>query len=340
MTEEIARISDGPAAGPRELDEPAARYRTELLAHCYRLLGSAEDAEDAVQETLLRAFRFRDRWEGRSSMRTWLYKIATNVSLDARGAAARRPLPSDLSAPVDTGRLGDEAPGTLWIEPLPGRALDDDRADPASQAAARSGMRLAFVAALQHLSAVQRAVLVLRDVLMFPAADVAGMLDLTVPSVNNHLQRARRRLSEAAPAAERIREPEEQRELERLEAYARAFVSSDVDGLVSLLHEDVTLEMPPNPSWFRGRADVGAFLGARIGERRWRAVATAANTQPAVVLYAQGETGEWRPESLHVLDAAGAALSGIVVFRERRILAGFDLPDPLPPEPHAQEVAM
>lgn len=333
-------MSERPAVDPGEFDELAARYRTELLAHCYRLLGSAEDAEDAVQETLLRAFRFRGGWEGRSSMRTWLYKIATNVSLDARGAAARRPLPSDLSAPTGTDRLGDEEAGTRWIEPMPDRLLDDVRADPASQAAARSGMRLAFVAALQHLSAVQRAVLVLRDVLMFPAAEVAQILDLTVPSVNNHLQRARRRLSEAAPAAERIREPEKRSELEWVESYARAFVSSDVDGLVSLLHEDVALEMPPNPAWFRGRGDVGAFLGARIRERRWRAVPTAANTQSAVAFYALDETGAWRPESLHVLDGASAAVSGVVVFRDRRTLMGFDLPDPLPPELHGQEVAM
>lgn len=314
------------------------RHRTELLAHCYRLLGSAEDAEDAVQETFLRAFRSRESWKGRSSIRTWLYTIATNASIDARRAASRRPLPSNLSDLSSPAHLDAAEGEVLWLEPIADRVLYDSHSDPADQAAARAGLHLAFIAALQHLSPVQRAVLVLRDVLGFAAAEVADMLELTVSSVNNHLHRARRKLTEAAPNHEGV-DSDDLVVRQRATDYANAFIHSDVDGLIGLLHEDVTLEMPPIPNWYRGREDVAAFLGVRVRSAIWRALATAANTQPAVALYAPDDDGVWSLQTLHVLDTDPESVRGIVVFHDHGSFTSFDLPATLGPGRHDQEIS-
>lgn len=319
-------------------DEAAARYRVELMTHCYRLLGSTEDAEDAVQETLLRGFRSLDSWEGRSSMRTWLYAIATNVCMDSHRAAVRRPLPSDLSDPGNPRDLSGEDPAILWLQPIADSALHDERADPAAQVAARSGMRLAFLAALQHLSPVQRAVLVLRDVLAWKAAEVAEALDLTVPSVNNHLQRARRRLSEVAPSHDTA-PLDDHAATQRANDYAHTFLRADVDGLVRLLSEDVTLDMPPQPTWFRGRDDVGHFLAHRVAGQRWRALTTRVNTQPAVGLYVEFAS-EWRPESVHIIDADDHHVRSIIVYRDAETIASLDIPASLTADRHPAELVV
>src|SRR5690242_8903496 len=231
----------------------AAPFRGELLAHCYRMLGSIHDAEDVVQDTFVRAWRGYERFEGRSSLRRWLYAIATRACLTALERAARRPLPSGLGAPADDHRvaLGPAAEDVPWLQPLPDALLDTDGADPASVVAARAGIRLAFVAALQHLPARQRAVLILREVLAWPAGDVAEMLDTSVAAVNSALQRARTHMRELALVADDVAEPAGRRAV--LDGYIAAFERADVDRLVDLVRADVELEMPPVPTWFTGR---------------------------------------------------------------------------------------
>src|SRR6059058_3325915 len=249
------------------------RFRGELLAHCYRMLGSAADAEDLVQETYLRAWRSYEGFEGRASVRTWLYRIATNACLTALERRGRRPLPSGLGGPAE----GPEAPMVAgpevpWLRPLPDALLAGDFEDPASVAVSREGIRLAFVAALQYLSARQRAVLIMRDVLQWPAAEVAELLGVTTTAVNSGLRRARAQLAEPA-------EPDRRALLDR---FAAAFENADVNGLAQLLREDVTLEMPPLLTWFAGRADVTRFFAAApvfAAPGRLRLIPVGANGQ-------------------------------------------------------------
>ncbi|MGH3238135.1 MAG: RNA polymerase subunit sigma-70, partial [Streptosporangiaceae bacterium] len=215
------------------------RFRGELLAHCYRLLGSAEEAEDLVQETYLRAWRSFEGFEGRSSVRTWLYRIATNVCLTALERRGRRPLPSGLGGPAaDPGTPLVAGPQVPWLQPFPG-VLAGEREDPAAMAVSRAGVRLAFVAALQYLPARQRAMLILRDVLELPAAEVAGLLGMTPTAVNSGLRRARARLAQALPAEEEVAEPAGPGLRALLDRFAAAFEGADVAGLAELLREDV-----------------------------------------------------------------------------------------------------
>ena len=282
-----------------DFDRLAAPYRRELLAHCYRMLGSAADAEDAVQETYLRAWRAYGGFDGRSSLKTWLYRIATNVSITAAEQRGRRPLPSGLAGPS-----GPEAAmmvhETRWLGPLPD--------DPAAVAAGRAGLRLALIAALQHLPGRQRAVLILRDVLGWPAAEVAELLGTSTVSVKSALQRARERLGTLGLAEEDVAEPGPSDLLDR---YVTAFATADVTALTALLREDATLEMPPYATWFAGRDDVLAFLAARMLDGRIDAAATSANGQPAVAIWIDG-----RPHALQVLDVRGGRVASIVVFLE------------------------
>src|SRR4051794_6930715 len=228
-------------------------FRPELLAHCYRLLGSIHDAEDLVQETYLRAWRGFGGFEGRSSVRRWLYKIATTACLTALETRARRPLPSGLGAPADDHRVAVAAaePSVPWLQPVPDALLD-----PAAVVAGRTGVRLAFVAALQLLPARQRAVLTLRDVLAFRTAEVAELLGTTPAAVDSALRRARDRLAEAGPVETDLAEPDEESRRVLLDRYVEAFTRADPDALVSLLRADVELEMPPTPTWFTGRRAV------------------------------------------------------------------------------------
>ena len=243
------------------LTEP---FHTELRAHCYRMLGSIHDAEDAVQETYLRAWRAIDRFEGRSSVRRWLYAIATRACLTALETRARRPLPSGLGRPSDDHRVEVAAsePSVPWLQPAPNALIGAD--DPADVVASRTGVRLAFIAALQLLSARQRAVLALRDVLAFRTAEVAEMLDTTGVAVDSLLRRARAHLAAARPAEHELAEPDERAERLLLDAYVEAFTRADVGALVELLRVDVEMEMPPTPTWFTGRDAVVGFLATRV----------------------------------------------------------------------------
>src|SRR5438045_7077386 len=226
------------------------RFRGELLAHCYRMLGSAEEAEDLVQETYLRAWRSFDGFEGRPSLRTWLYRIATNACLTAIERRGRRPLPSGLGGPAaDAAAPLAGAAEVLWLQPLPDAQLTAEHDDPATVAASRAGIRLALVAALQYLSARQRAVLILRDVLEWPAAQVADLLGTTATAVNSMLRRARAQLARALPAEDEMAEPAEPCRRALLDRFAVAFENADAGAPAELLRRDLTPEIPPMPAW-------------------------------------------------------------------------------------------
>lgn len=292
-------------------------FRPELLAHCYRILGSIHDAEDLVQETYLRAWRAFDRFEGRSSVRRWLYKIATMACLTALESRSRRPLPSGLGAPSDDHRVAvaSAEPSVAWLQPVP-----DALMDPAAVVAGRTGVRLAFIAALQFLPARQRAVLTLRDVLAFRTAEVAEMLDTTTAAVDSLLRRARANLAEAGPVEEDLAEPVEETQLALLDGFVDAFTRADPGALVTLLRADVELEMPPMPTWFTGRDAVIGFLAKRVLRRPnlWRLVPTRANNQPAFVVYEGTE-----PHGVQVLTLIGARIARITAFIDPSLVPTF-----------------
>ena len=304
-------------------------FRSELLAHCYRMLGSLHDAEDAVQDTCLRAWRGYHRFEGRSSLRRWLYTIATRACLTALDHRGRRPLPSGLGPPSDDHRVAlPTADAEIsWLQPIPNVLLQRADDDPASIVAARSGIRLAFVAALQHLPARQRAALILRDVLAWPAAEVAGMLETTTAGVNSALQRARDQLRTLGLNAEAMAEPEEAGLRGLLDQYATAFARADVGALVHLVRADVELEMPPIPTWFTGRDAVLGFLAARVlGQPdTWRMTPTRANGQPAYAAYGKTPDGTFAPHGLHVLTITGSRIARITSFNDPRLFAAAGL---------------
>jgi RNA polymerase sigma-70 factor (TIGR02960 family) len=299
-------------------------FRRELLAHCYRMLGSIHDAEDLVQETYLRAWRAFGRFEGRSSVRRWLYKIATMACLTALETRSRRPLPSGLGAPSDDHRvaLASSEPSVAWLQPAPDALLD-----PAAIVAGRTGVRLAFIAALQYLPARQRAVLTLRDVLAFRTAEVAEMLDTTVAAVDSALRRARAQLAEAGPIEDDLAEPDEEVQRALLEGYVDAFTRADADALVNLLRADVELEMPPTPTWFSGRQAVIGFLGSRVLRRtgQWRMAPTRANGQPAAVAYMRTDDGRYEAHGVEVLTLIGDRIARITAFNDASLVPTFGL---------------
>ncbi|KAB2346030.1 RNA polymerase subunit sigma-70 [Actinomadura rudentiformis] len=304
----------------------AEPFRPELLAHCYRLLGSVHDAEDLVQETYLRAWRAFGRFEGRSSVRRWLYKIATMACLTALETRSRRPLPSGLGAPSDDHRVAvaPRDPSVSWLQPAADRLFGAD--DPATVVAARNGVRLAFIAALQFLPARQRAVLTLRDVLAFQTAEVAEMLDTTTAAVDSALRRARARLAEAGPVADDLAEPDEEIQRTLLDGYVDAFTRADPKALVTLLRADVELEMPPIPTWFTGRDAVVGFLASRVLRRdRWRMATTRANGQPAAVAYEHMGDGRYEAKGVEVLTLIGARISRITAFHDPSLVPSFGL---------------
>jgi len=301
----------------------AEPFRPELLAHCYRILGSIHDAEDLVQETYLRAWRAFEGFEGRSSVRRWLYKIATMACLTALRTRSRRPLPSGLGAPSDDHRVAvaPREPSVAWLEPVPDALFGGD---PAAVVAGRTGVRLAFVAALQLLPARQRAVLTLRDVLAFRTAEVAEMLDTTTSAVDSALRRARAHLVEAAPVADEVAEPDAGARRRLLDGYVDAFTRADVAGLVDLLRADVKLEMPPIPTWFTGRAAVVGFLAGRVlRPGRWRMVPTRANGQPAIVAYQHAGEGRYEAYGVQVLTLIGARIARITSFNDPSLVSTF-----------------
>ena len=302
----------------------AAPFRAELIAHCYRMLGSVHDAEDLVQETYLRGWRGYAKFEERAALRTWLYRIATTACLRALENRARRVLPAGLGAgsvdpDVDLdGGLGAAHP---WLEPLP------DTFTPESAFAARHSVRLAVVTAMQELPARQRAVLILRDVVQFSAAEVAELLETTPAAVNSALQRARSHLAEAAPAEDFVAEPDDREVRRLLDRYCAAFENGDVAALTDLLRADVKLEMPPHPVWFDGRDAVLRFLAARAFSAPGNVamVPTTANAQPAVADYRRNADGVLTAHALHVLTAHGGGIAAITVFLEPHVFAMFGL---------------
>ena len=306
-------------------------YRQELLVHCYRLLGSVHEAEDLVQETMLRAWRARDRYdENLASVRTWLYKIATNACLTALRGRSHRPLPSGLGAPSEDA----DAPlipafDVPWLQPFPDALLGD----PASQVVRQGSLRLALVAAMQLLPPRQRAVLILRDVLEFSAGEVAALLETSTAAVNSALQRARAGVSAAAPAESEVAEPDDGAVRDILDRYIRSFEAADVDALLTLLTDDAVLEMPPVPLWYLGRADYGRFI-ARVFATRgddWRMVPVSANGQPSVAAYRRGDGGGYELHTLQVFTVTPGGISHNVVFQDAEVFAAFELPVVLDP---------
>jgi RNA polymerase sigma-70 factor, ECF subfamily len=304
-------------------------FRAELLAHCYRMLGSVHDAEDQVQETMLRAWRSYDDFEGRASLRTWLYRIATNTCLRAMENRARRPLPSGIGAPGESPEAPlAAAPGEVpWLEPVPDALVRPDGADPASVVASRASLRLALIAALQYLPARQRAVLILRDVLQWRASEVAELLGVTTVAVNGLLLRARARIEQAGLAQDEIREPAEAGERALLDKYATAFQNADVPAISRLLREDAIFEMPPILTWFAGRDQVSRFLAA-VPLREpgvFTMIPVAANGQPAFACYLHGQA-----HAIQVLTVIDGKIAHIVTFQDAGLFPAFGLPPVLP----------
>jgi len=312
-----------------EFTSLTGRFRGELLAHCYRMLGSAEEAEDLVQETYLRAWRSFEGFEGRSSVRTWLYRIATNVCLTAIERRGRRPLPSGLGAPAEDPEAPlVAAPEVPWLQPVPDALLAAEQEDPAAVAASRAGIRLALVAALQYLSARQRAVLILRDVLEWPAAQVAELLGTTTTAVNSGLRRARAQLARALPAEDELAEPAEPDRRALLERFAAAIEHADASAMAALLAEDVALEMPPLLSWFAGRQAVAraAELHLLTEPGRLRLVAVMANGQPAFAVYQRERDGTYGAHAVLVPTVTTTGIARIVSFLSPGLFASFGLP--------------
>ena len=313
--------------GAAELEE----HRAALTGHCYRMLGSAVDADDAVQETMVRAWRSLDRFDGRSSLRTWMYRIATNVCLDALSHRSRRMRPME-EGPVGTVDDSLETrPRVHWLEPIPdARALPAD-ANPAEKAVMRQSIRLAFVAALQHLPPTQRAALLLTEVLGWSAAEVADLLETTVPAVNSALQRARARLASRDLGDGRPSLSDTQSVL--VDRYVSAFERYDVDALTTLLHEDAILSMPPYTLWLRGHDSIrGWLVGPGAVCRGSRLVPTAASGSPAFGQYHQAPGGGHLPWSLIVLELGGDHIAAMTYFLDTETLFPlFGLPPELPP---------
>jgi RNA polymerase sigma-70 factor (ECF subfamily) len=321
-------------AGDREafhrLVEP---YRRELHLHCYRMLGSLDDAEDLVQETFLRAWRAFDRFEGRASLRTWLYRIATNACLNAlasRRASARRLLPEEWGLAAQGMPDGAPATEVPWLDPYPDSMLErvaDAAPGPDARFEMQESVQLALVAAIQHLPPRQRAALLLHDVLRWSASETATLLDTSTASVNSALQRARATLQKRFPTgqpAEQARPDDRQRAL--LDRYVRAWEDADLHGLVALLREDAVFSMPPWPHWYRGRDAIGAFFTWVRGQHGhepgiYTFVPTAANRQPAFAVYLRGGA-----HAIQVLTVQDGGIAAVVAFRGPRLFAAFGLP--------------
>lgn len=318
-----AEIRDDPASPTAEQMEA---HRPGLTALCYRMLGSVFDAEDAVQETMVRAWRARASFEGRSAYRSWLYRIATNVCLDSLRSLPRRARPIDLgpSSPPDLSYLGEMLTDFPWVQPVPDSMLLTGSEDPAEMVVYRETIRLAFIAAVQQLPPRQRAALILHDVLSWRASEIAELLESTVPAVNSALQRARATLA-SRPAPERAALSPTDSEL--VERYVRAFEAYDLDSLVRLMHDDAIQMMPPFALWLRGSADIATWMVGPGAECRGsKMLPTSANGCPALGQYRIDPEGGHRPWGLHVLEVTEGRISVLHVFLGEDIFRAFALP--------------
>jgi RNA polymerase sigma-70 factor (ECF subfamily) len=337
MTQLQAVPTAHPAAAPTapiptDVEATLEQYRSELTAYCYRMLGSTFEAEDAVQDTMLRAWRSFGQFEGRAAVRSWLYRIATNVCLDALNGRKRRERPVDMGpASSADSKLGDALPEDVWIEPVPDAMVSPAGGDPADVAVARESVRLAFVAALQHLPPRQRAVLILREVLRWHADEVAELLDTSVASVNSALQRARATLSTKDVDDGDLIDPGDAEQQALLARYVDAFERYDMDALTSLLHDDAKWSMPPYELWLRTHEDVVKWcLGPGHACRGSRLIPTMANGMYAFGQYKPDPNGGLAPWSLQVLELRGDRLAGITFFLDtERFFPLFGLPDHL-----------
>jgi RNA polymerase sigma-70 factor (ECF subfamily) len=323
VTSEGEAVAPEPRVDAADLDKALEKHRVELTGYCYRMLGSSSECEDAVQETFVRAWRAYDRFEGRSALRSWLYRIATNVCLDMLNGRQRRARPMDMSdsRTADTV-LGPPLPEATWINPVPdGRVVPAD-GDPADLAISRETIRLAFVAALQHLPARQRAVLILREVLRWKADEVAQLLDTSVASVNSALQRARATLAANAPRSTDVAEPMDDEQQALLARYLDAFERYDLESLTALLHEDATLSMPPFDLWLHGPVEIMRWLGGPGAECAGsRLIPTVANGTPAFGQYRpSGPGGRHEPWALQVLEIVDGRIVGFNAFLDTEAL--------------------
>jgi RNA polymerase sigma-70 factor (ECF subfamily) len=340
----VARLNlaqDGDSQEFAYLVEP---YRRELQVHCYRILGSLHEAEDLVQETMLRAWQRLDTYEGRGSLRSWLYKISTNACLDALDRRrTRRSLPAGVFPVSDpNAQIKSPLQEPVWLEPFPDEWLAQSSAGPEARYISAESISLAFLAALQSLPPRQRAVLILSDVLDFPARETAEITGMTLSAVNSALHRARATLARRyhGRQADSLAGSEpDVRTQELLEQYVQAWETADVAGLVALLKEEARFSMPPSPSWYQGRASIGAFVAATVfgdrgmfpGEarRRWRLLPTKANAQPAYAIYQRMETGEFQAFGIHLLDFERGLISEITSFIDPSLPGAFNFPHTL-----------
>ncbi|WP_214110407.1 sigma-70 family RNA polymerase sigma factor [Acrocarpospora catenulata] len=324
MSAQPAELSPEQLSAQADFTRLADPFRRELLAHCYGILGSVDEAEDLVQETYLRAWRSFGRFEGRSSIRTWLYRIATNACLTAVEQRNRRPMPTGLGAPCeDPDQLPPAQPEIPWLTPLPDTLL----VDPAAIVNSRQTIRLAMAAALQHLPPRQRAVLLLRDVFEWRAGEVAELLGTTTAAVNSMLQRARAQLGEV-PADDQIAEPARRDQRELLDRWAAAMEAADVGALMRLLAEDAIWEMPPFTAWFSGRDAIGRLIESQCpaGPGDTLMVPTRANGQPAFAFYLRDDGTVHRAYAMHVLSLGGGEVRRVSVFFSPELFESFGLP--------------
>ena len=339
---EVEKLAAARKGDPQQFSELTEGYRRELQVHCYRILGSLHEAEDMVQETMLKAWKRLDSYEGRASFRSWLYKIATNSCLDFLDQKkSRRLLPFEEHSPSDPGTpILPPTQEISWLEPFPDEWLGDKTAiNPEARYTDSESISLAFLTALQTLPPRQRAVLILRDVLDFSASETSGVLDLTTSSVNSALHRARTTLSQRYPRGEREGlhmtsiDEKTQRLLDR---FVQAWETADVNGLVALLKADAALAMPPSPSWYQGQSAIGTFVAATVfsdggmfagnAAQRWRLLATRANGSPAFAIYQRDEKNEYQPFGLIALTVAGDQLSQIISFIDPLLPPLFGFP--------------
>lgn len=319
----------GTAGENDEFTREAEPYRRGLLAHCYRMLGSWDEAEDALQETYLRAWRAYARLEQKDLLRNWLYRIATNACLSILDRRGRRAVPSGLGAPTTDPDIDPPAPDrdSSWIQPIADGVLTGAHNDPAEIVTSRDSVRLALIASLQHLPARQRAVLILRDVLAFPASEVATMLDTSTVAVKSTLQRARARLAEAGAVEEELLPPDDPRARELLEQYMAGFSNADTQALEKALRTDAALEMIPSGTWFAGKATCVPFLSRAVGVRgTWKMLPTTANGQAAAAAYLLSDDGRHHAYGIGVLATTATGIARIVVFSEAGLVERFGFP--------------